>query len=702
MFQGDISNFSPADLLVFLAHLNKEGVLTVRRQDESLCFSFCQGFLIDAHSGHIDRRILDILRHHEAVGEPTLRKVEQAKRETDLPLRQIIEEIATIPEEDVAVAMTAGVREAVFRLFLWETGEFQFVELEVDPNRYVDPFDCQALAMDTAREIDEYREALRTLGSEDQALILSPGGRQADAGEGAVRYVLEHARGDHSLGELLSRGPYRSHVLALAVVRAKEQGWIKLVQLDKDNGPAEAASTADGDFPAFRRAWRGMLAAGDSQGQIRELAAYCRDSCACTLLLAVRDGVLVRCKSYQRDEQGSILPGDHRQPGVRLNIDPIFDRVHRSQLPFYGRVFASDLLGALGVEPPDGNCAVIPFGEVNDQKLMIYAAVPESATVPGPLHYLELMGWHVRPPAVSGATSREDSFEPAAEDRRVQPDEKGLQRLVGKIKELPAMPEVVTRILRLLADPECSMSAVTEALSRDPALVARLIKVSNSSLYGTNREISSLNQALVRLGFRTIRSLVIAASSRALFPMNDTQVGLWGKALWDHSVECGVAAKWVAQAVAYHDPDEAFAAGVLHDIGKVIILLNLPDDFRAVVKAMETGGLDSRAAEQQVLGFDHCKVGTWLLERWDLPPALTAGIVHHHEPAAAVEHEQLARIVACGDLLSHSFGVGTPWGSAPSAETLNLVVGELGLDPGRLDQLREMGLSGATEGEPVV
>lgn len=697
MFQGDISNFSPADLLVFLAHLGKEGVLTVRRPDESLCFGFRQGLLIDAHSGYIDRRILDILRHHDVVDEQALRQIEQAKRETDLPLRQIIEKIGTIPEIDVATAMAAGVREAVFRLYLWDTGEFQFSEISVETNRYVEPCECQALTMDTAREVDEYREALRTLGPEDQALILSPAGRQAEPGTDVEGYVLAHARGDLCLGDLLDRGPYRSHALAQAVVRTRDQGWIKLVQLDAGTAPA-AGAVAGGAFPSFRRAWRGMLEAEDTQARIRELAAYCRDSCACTLLLAVQDGELVRCKSYQRDELGSIRPGDLHRPGLRLEIDPIFDRVHRSQLPFHGRVFASDLLAALGIEPPLGNCAILPFGQVKGRQLMIYAAVPESDQVPGPLHFLELMGWHVRPPAAAPSAEADEAPAP---DPAPATDEEALQKLVGSIKELPAMPEVVAGILKQLADPECSLNEVTAALAKDPALVARLIKVANSSLYGTNREITGLNQALVRLGFRTIRSLVIAASSRALFPMNDTQVGLWGKALWDHSVECGVAAKWVAGNVGYPDPDEAFAAGVLHDIGKVIILLNLPDEFRAVARAMETDGLDSCSAELRVIGFDHARVGAWLMEWWDLPESLTAGIIHHHDPAAAEEHEQLARIVACGDLLSHSLGVGTPWSPEPDDQVVQAAVGVLGLDPARLEQLREVGLSGATAGEPV-
>ena len=113
--------------------------------------------------------------------------------------------------------------------------------------------------------------------------------------------------------------------------------------------------------------------------------------------------------------------------------------------------------------------------------------------------------------------------------------------LVAAVNELPPMPHVVSRVLELLSDPDSQMSDMVEVLSRDPALVARLIRVSNSSLYSRGQETTSLGQAVVRLGGRTVRSLVMAASMKSLFPLDKTNVGLWGQSLWQHSIECGLA-----------------------------------------------------------------------------------------------------------------------------------------------------------------
>jgi HD-like signal output (HDOD) protein len=179
-----------------------------------------------------------------------------------------------------------------------------------------------------------------------------------------------------------------------------------------------------------------------------------------------------------------------------------------------------------------------------------------------------------------------------------------------------------------------------------------MISVSNSALYGAAVEIRTLNQALVRLGYRAIRSLVIVAGARALFPLDDERLGRWGRALWRHSAAAGVAARLVAEAVRQRDPDDAFAAGVLHDIGKVVILLNRPDDYGRIQELVLSGRCDSRVAETVVVGVDHARLAADLTSRWTLPAGIVAAVVGHHEPDRAGDHARLARIVACGDDLA--------------------------------------------------
>ena len=262
-------------------------------------------------------------------------------------------------------------------------------------------------------------------------------------------------------------------------------------------------------------------------------------------------------------------------------------------------------------------------------------------------------------------------------------------RLVASIKDLPPMPHVVARILALLADADCDMNAVTEALSHDPALVARLIKVSNSSIYGGYQETGSLNQAIVRLGTRTTRSLVVAASTRSLFPMDNTRVGLLGRSLWQHAVQTGLAARRVAEFTRRADADEAFAAGVLHDIGKVIILLNEPEKYAEVHRRLEAGASDSVYVEREILGFDHGLVGDRLLDDWGMPGNLRAVVRWHHEPTGAGELTPLVQVVACGDLLSHSLGEGSGAGGRLD-ERLDDACEALGLDDGARNDLAEL------------
>jgi putative nucleotidyltransferase with HDIG domain len=204
--------------------------------------------------------------------------------------------------------------------------------------------------------------------------------------------------------------------------------------------------------------------------------------------------------------------------------------------------------------------------------------------------------------------------------------------------------------------------------------------VANSSLYGGTQKAGSLSQAVVRLGMRATRNLVVAISTRSLFPLSNSRVGLWAKELWQHSVECGFAARRLAETAGGVDPDEAFVGGVLHDLGKVVILLNQPAAFRQIQQRQQAEQLDARTAETRVLGFDHAQVGARLLQHWEMPAALVEAVAGHHDPATDA---RLGRIVACGNVLCHGARVpvvagevdsvrSIPDGARPHAEALGL------------------------------
>lgn len=242
-------------------------------------------------------------------------------------------------------------------------------------------------------------------------------------------------------------------------------------------------------------------------------------------------------------------------------------------------------------------------------------------------------------------------------DDRLRP-EPTMQELAASYRELPVMPRAVADVLDQLASPDWTISGIETTIAADPALVARMIGVSNSALYGGGQEFRTLNQALVRLGFRAIRSLAVVAAARALFPLDDDAVGRRGRELWSHSAACGWAARMVAEAVGQPDPDDAFAAGALHDVGKAVILLNRFNDYERILALMRDEALSSCEAERSVLDVDHTVLAAWLTADWHLPAGVVGSIAGHHDPDGADEFERPARIVACGNLLAHIFAGG--------------------------------------------
>lgn len=271
------------------------------------------------------------------------------------------------------------------------------------------------------------------------------------------------------------------------------------------------------------------------------------------------------------------------------------------------------------------------------------------------------------------------------------PDASELQNLAQTYRELPCLPQVVAEVLEQLCSPDWTIAGIEATIARDQALVARMISVSNSALYGGDHEFRSLNQALVRLGFRAIRSLAVVAAARALFPLEHPVLGSWGQKLWGHAAACGWSARMVAAAVEMKDPDDAFAAGALHDVGKVVVLLNRTEDFERIANRVLAGDDDSVTVERAVLGVDHAQLANWLTASWHLPESIIAAVVHHHDPETAGTYEQLARVVACGDLLAHLHG-GPENGAVPIPRLrtrLYEMLGRMGISPLAAEDLTE-------------
>ena len=234
-----------------------------------------------------------------------------------------------------------------------------------------------------------------------------------------------------------------------------------------------------------------------------------------------------------------------------------------------------------------------------------------------------------------------------------------LEQYVSKVGDLPPMPDVAAGVLRAAESDDCSAGDLRKIIERDPAIVARILKVSNSALYGFTRQIDTLSHALALLGMQTVKNLVLAASLRQVFK----RFGLMEKLLFEHASITGPVASRVAREVGGKgDPEEAFVAGILHDIGQIVLANNHRDEYERVVARTYNEGIGFVEAERAAFGFHHAELGGAVARLWQLSELQEAVIRCHHEPELLVdlppEAQRLTAIVTVASSALTKLGVG--------------------------------------------
>ncbi len=249
-----------------------------------------------------------------------------------------------------------------------------------------------------------------------------------------------------------------------------------------------------------------------------------------------------------------------------------------------------------------------------------------------------------------------------------------LARLVGATPELAAMPATSARLLTLLEDPDVEVDELVSVVEKDPGLTANVLKLCNSSYYGLGREVGSVRDALVRLGSRTVLTVAFAASMGRLLQVAVTAYRLPRGQLWRHALACGLlAARLAPGGAAGRDRDRLFTAGILHDIGKLLLDRPLRDHLEQLPPDLDDSQLV--LAERDLLGFDHAEAGAAVAEAWNFPPDLVAAIAGHHRPAPA---GSLTAVVRVANLLAAAHGHDAGAVRVPPAE-LDLALAEAGL-----------------------
>ncbi len=213
-----------------------------------------------------------------------------------------------------------------------------------------------------------------------------------------------------------------------------------------------------------------------------------------------------------------------------------------------------------------------------------------------------------------------------------EPLEAGLVRsLVERIQDLLPLPHTVNAILEAVNDPYASLSRVSEAILRDQALTAKVLKLINSAYYGMHTQVTTVSHAVNLLGLTKIKNLAMAISlAEGLYRFSGLPFGRG--ALWHHSQACGVATSLLASAAGYANPEEALIVGLIHDIAKALWTELFPERFMAAIKAVHLEGRDPLEMEIKYLAVPHATVGAWMIEKWQLPEIFQKAVALHHQP----------------------------------------------------------------------
>ena len=194
---------------------------------------------------------------------------------------------------------------------------------------------------------------------------------------------------------------------------------------------------------------------------------------------------------------------------------------------------------------------------------------------------------------------------------------KGLQALLERIetlRSLPTLPHILLRLIELCNRPENGLQEIARLINQDPALSERVLRLVNSAFY-SNRKITTIGEALLLLGLEAVKNIAISSSVYQVFQGPPPRPGLDRKGFWGHSVRCGVIARRLAVKTAYAAPDEAFLAGLPHDIGKILLWSSVRREYAGTGEGLP-------AAERR-LGLTHAEAGAWLIGRWQRATILT-------------------------------------------------------------------------------
>jgi putative nucleotidyltransferase with HDIG domain len=226
-----------------------------------------------------------------------------------------------------------------------------------------------------------------------------------------------------------------------------------------------------------------------------------------------------------------------------------------------------------------------------------------------------------------------------------------MDEVLRRIHKLPSLPAVVMELLASRGQDDINTEALAQKIARDQALTVKTLRLANSSFYGMENQVTTVQAAIAILGFRTVRSLVTTAALIGTFA-NDGQTRVNLTPFWRHAIAVAVCARELATGLKL-DADCAYIAGLLHDIGRLVLVTQFPSDYAAVMDYRKVHDCLVLAAETSVLGVDHATVGYALVQRWKFPQTIQDVVADHHAPSV-VQARPLSLVIRAADAITHA------------------------------------------------
>jgi HD-like signal output (HDOD) protein len=268
---------------------------------------------------------------------------------------------------------------------------------------------------------------------------------------------------------------------------------------------------------------------------------------------------------------------------------------------------------------------------------------------------------------------------------------KDWREVVAWVGDLPPMPHVAARAIQMAENPDTTAKELTDVLSSDTALAARVLKIANSAMFSRQREITTLSQAIMIIGFKALKGIVVAATLRQM----SKSFGNVEKLIWENSMCTAMGSSNIAKRLKKRYVDEIFLLGLLHSLGQIVLVFgnNTGSDYRSVLKLIKEQGLDYVNAEQEVFGFSHALIGALVAKKWNFSAESCQVILHYKDPIEQPrpegELDEKVAIVQLADLITHAAGIGNPEGYPKEPEKIASLMEYVGFNPKEIEKTLE-------------